>query len=112
MADDAPKPNDQARGGRESADKRNGGNESAESRTGVDGNVLTARVSNNGTAVGNGLTAREERYKRELEGLRTRVRELEGMMESRLEEREGMYRRKLRAAVAEYRTVKVSRSNR
>lgn len=54
-----------------------------------------------------GLTVREERYKRELEGLRTRVRELEGMMECRLEERERAYRRKLRAAVAECRSLKV-----
>lgn len=59
-----------------------------------------------GTAA-TGLTVREERYKRELEGLRTRVRELEGMMEGRLEERERAYHRKLRAAVAECRSLKV-----
>lgn len=54
-----------------------------------------------------GLTVTEERYKGELEVLRSRVREVEGMMESRLEDRERVYRRKLRAAVAECRTSRV-----
>ena len=54
-----------------------------------------------------GLTVTEERYKGELEVLRSRVREVEGMMESRLEDRARVYRRKLRAAVAECRTSRV-----
>lgn len=54
-----------------------------------------------------GLTVTEARYQSELEGCRTRVRELEGMMDGRLHEKERMYRRKLRAAVAEFRTSKV-----
>lgn len=57
---------------------------------------------------GGGLTATEKRYRRELEELRSTVRELEGMLESRLEERERGYRRKLRAAVSECRSLRVS----
>lgn len=49
----------------------------------------------------------EGRYKRELEALRGRVWELEGMVGGRLEERERLYRRKLRAAVAECRSSRV-----
>ncbi|CAM9518418.1 unnamed protein product [Ectocarpus fasciculatus] len=54
-----------------------------------------------------GLTDTEKRYKRELEALRGRVWELEGMVGGRLEERERAYRRKLRAAVAECRSSRV-----
>lgn len=56
-----------------------------------------------------GLTATERRYRGELEAMRARVRELEGMMEFRLEERERVYRRKLRAAVTECRSIRVSK---
>lgn len=49
----------------------------------------------------------EKRYKTELEALRGRVWELEGMVGGRLEERERVYRRKLRAAVAECRSSRV-----
>lgn len=59
------------------------------------------------SATGTGLTVTEQRYRRELEALRSRVRELEGMMESRREERERVYRRKLRAAVAECGSLRV-----
>lgn len=49
----------------------------------------------------------EKRYKTELEALGGRVWELEGMVGGRLEERERVYRRKLRAAVAECRSSRV-----
>ena len=57
---------------------------------------------------GAGLTVTEERYRGELEVLRSRVREVEGMMETRMEDRARVYRRKLRAAVTECRTLRVS----
>lgn len=60
-----------------------------------------------GSSGGEGLTVTEERYKGELEVLRSRVREVEGMMETRLEDRARVYRRKLRAAVTECRSARV-----
>lgn len=67
----------------------------------------SASARNRAEAEAEGLTATEQRYRRELETLRTRVRELEGMMEGRLEDRERLYRRKLRAAVSECRVLRV-----
>lgn len=55
------------------------------------------------------LTLTERRYRKELKTLQARVQEMEGRMGERLEERERMYRRKLRAAVSECRTLRVRR---
>lgn len=56
-----------------------------------------------------GLTVTERRYRKELKILQARVQEVEGRMGERLEERERLYRRKLRAAVSECRTLRVRR---
>lgn len=69
--------------------------------------VVAAGEDQAGVGGGAGLTKREQRYRRELWGLRGRVRELEGMMERRMDDRERVYRGKLRAAVAECRSLKV-----
>lgn len=56
-----------------------------------------------------GLMLTERRYRKELKTLQARVQEVEGMMGQRLGERERLYRRKLRAAVSECRTLRVRR---